>query len=82
MFFNVVCYCGMPICMFGRLYILSKLLNFQDQADTIQRSMILIKEDFQGEILDKVIDFLFVSFDHINVFQVLDKQKAINDLVK
>jgi hypothetical protein len=82
MFFNVVCYCGSPICELYKYFILAKLLTFQDQADNVEKSVQTIKNEFGLDAIDYVIDFLFVSFDHLNIYQSLDKKKAIKDLLK
>lgn len=39
MFFNIVCYCGTPVCHIYRFYTLAKLLNFQDQAENIKQAV-------------------------------------------
>ena len=68
MFFNVVCYCGMPICDLYRYYILAKLLTFQDQSTEIEQAVQKIRKEFSEETYQYVFEFIHVSFDHLNIF--------------
>lgn len=82
MFFNVVCYCGAPIGGLYRYYVIAKLLTFQDQSDNLEAAVKKIQAEFSQELYEFIFEFLFVSFDHLNVYQALDKKKAIKDLLK
>jgi hypothetical protein len=82
MFFNIVCYCGQPVCDLYRHFMLAKLLTFQDQTPAIEEAVKRIKTEFSPDQYDTVFDFLFVSFDHLNIFQLLDKKKALKDLLR
>ena len=39
MYFNIVCYCGAPVCGLYRYFVLAKLLTFQDQSDNLEAAV-------------------------------------------
>jgi hypothetical protein len=80
MFFNVVCYCGVPVGYLWRKYQLAKLLSFSEYVDEIEKCFAAIGKSFKDD-QEQVIDFIHVSMAHLRIFQVYDKKKAVMDLV-